>query len=270
MSEQHPSGPNIFPVFRYTDARAAIDWLIQAFGFRKNAEYAGPGNTISHAELCFGPSVIALSSATPPTAANPWSHVRQGIYVAVKDVDAHYARAERAGAAIAMPIRDTEYGAREYTARDPDGYLWSFGTYDMGRGPGAPVLFPEVHYRDPRQALTFLTDAFGFTKTLDVPTPEGGLLHAELRLDDGFVFVGAAPAESSEWAGITQLVCAEVSDPDQHHLRARAGGATILKPPHDTPFGARQYFTRDLDGFFWIFSTYRPSAPRSTPPGPTA
>ena len=81
-----------------------------------------------------------------------------------QDIDAHYAEAQRAGANVAMPIHDTEYGSREYTARDSDGHLWAFGTYEMGRGKGPPTIFPEVHYRDPHAALTFLTSAFGFTK----------------------------------------------------------------------------------------------------------
>jgi uncharacterized glyoxalase superfamily protein PhnB len=250
--------PSVFPVLRCSDARAALDWYIQGFGFRKNAEFAAPDGTVAHAELCFGPSVLGISSATPPTPDNPWSSVRQGIYVCVPEIDAHHARARRAGADIVVPIRDTEYGAREYGARDSEGFLWGFGTYEMGRGQGAPTLFPEVHYREPRSALKLLTEAFGFEVTFDVPAPDGGLVHAELRLGDGHVMVGTRLPETSEWAGIHELVCVYVPDADQHHLRARAGGATILSEPADTPFGARRYIARDPEGFVWIIGTYRP------------
>jgi len=253
----HPT-PSIFPALRYTDARAAVDWLIQAFGFRKNAVHPGPGETVAHAELRFGPSVVGLSSATPPTDANPWSHVRQAIYICVKDVDAHYARAQRAGAQIAMAIRDMEYGSREFGVRDPEGYLWGFGTYEMGRGHGAPTLFPEIRYRDPRAALTFLIDALGFQKTLDVPTPNGGLLHAELQMDDGFVMVSTLPSKDGDWSEVTHVVCGHVPDPDTHYQHARNGGAHIVTEPQDTPYGARHYVARDLDGFVWLFGTYRP------------
>jgi uncharacterized glyoxalase superfamily protein PhnB len=251
--------PNIFPVFRYQDARAAIDWLIQAFGFQKHAEFASPNGTIAHAELRFGPDVIGISSATPPTTANPWSSVRQGVYIAVDDIDAHYEQARRAGAEIVMPIRDMDYGSREYSARDPEGNLWGFGTYTMGRGEGAPTLFPEVHYDDPRAALSFLVEAFGFTKTLEVPSKTGGILHAELRLGDGHVLAGTAGEAGAEWATLRQLVCGYVSDVDGHYRRARAGGATIASEPRDTPFGARQYVARDPEGLVWLFGTYRPS-----------
>lgn len=250
--------PTIFPVFRYNDARAAIDWLIQAFGFQKIAEVDGPNGTIAHAEVQFGPSVVGISSAMPPTSNNPWSHVRQGIYISVAEIDAHYDQARRAGADIVMPIRDMDYGSREYSARDTEGFLWGFGTYEMGASEGSPTLFPEVHYRDPRAALALLTNAFGFTTTLDVPADDGGLVHAELRLGAGHVFVGTLPREG-EWKGLAQLVCAYVDDPDQHHLRAKAGGATISSALANTPFGARQYVARDPEGFVWLFGTYRPS-----------
>jgi uncharacterized glyoxalase superfamily protein PhnB len=250
--------PTIFPVFRYNDARAAIDWLVQAFGFQAHAEHESPNGTIAHAEVEFGASAIAISSAIPPSSENPWSDVREGIYVCVGDVDAHYAQAERAGAEMVMPVRDMDYGSREYSARDTEGYLWGFGTYEMGRSEGSPTLFPEVHYKDPRAALPFLTDAFGFVKTLDVPAPDGGLTHAELFFGDGAVMVGTLPREG-EWAGLARLVCAYVEDVDRHHMRARAGGATIMMAPADTPFGARQYVARDPEGFTWLFGTYRPT-----------
>ena len=53
----------------------------------------------------------------------------QGVYVAVEDADAHYERAKAAGAEIMREIENTDYGSREYTARDLEGHVWSFGTY---------------------------------------------------------------------------------------------------------------------------------------------
>lgn len=247
----------VFPVLRYREARAAIDWLIQAFGFQMHAEHATPDGLIAHAELRFGPSTIGISSATPPLPGNPWSAVAQGIYACVDDVDAHYATAEAGGADIIIPLRDTGYGSREYSARDREGYFWAFGSYDMGRGDGAPTLFPEVHYRDPYPALDFLTHALSFKKTFEVPAPDGGLIHAELHLADGVVMVGALRPNQPDDTG--QLVCAFVEDVDRHHARAKAGGAKIERAPADTPFGARQYVARDPEGFVWLFGNYKPS-----------
>jgi uncharacterized glyoxalase superfamily protein PhnB len=249
--------PTVFPVFRYNDARSAIDWLVDAFGFEKHAEYGGPNDTVAHAELRFGPSVIGISSATPPVPGNPWSQARQGVYIAVDDVDAHYERARQAGAEIAMPLRDMDYGSREYTARDPEGLLWAFGSYTMGRGDGSPTLFPAVFYQDPAAVMRFLCDAFGFTTTLEVPDNRGGLLHAELRLGGDCLMIGSRHG-SGACVGLTHAVSVYVADPDGHHARARKHGATIRVPLETTPYGARHYAAEDPEGFVWTFGTYRP------------
>jgi uncharacterized glyoxalase superfamily protein PhnB len=46
--------------------------------------------------------------------------------VRVADVDAHYRRAEKAGARIPAPPADHKYGERQYTAEDLDGHRWTF------------------------------------------------------------------------------------------------------------------------------------------------
>jgi len=56
--------------------------------------------------------------------------VTQSAYVIVADVDAHYERAKTAGAEIVLDLEDKDYGGRGYSARDPEGQLWSFGSFD--------------------------------------------------------------------------------------------------------------------------------------------
>jgi uncharacterized glyoxalase superfamily protein PhnB len=51
------------------------------------------------------------------------------LYLVVPDPDAHHDRAKAAGAQIVRELADQDYGSREYRARDPEGNLWSFGTY---------------------------------------------------------------------------------------------------------------------------------------------
>lgn len=128
--------PVIYPAIHYRDAESAMEWLTRAFGFVKRASYPGPNGTIAHAEMSFGPGVIMLASAKPEkgwVSAKDLPAVNQTIYIVVDDPDAHYARAKAAGAEIVMELRDQEYGSREYTARDPEGNYWSFGTYRPGR-----------------------------------------------------------------------------------------------------------------------------------------
>lgn len=126
--------PNIFPVLRYKDASAAIDWLCHAFGFEEKAVYRDEGGAVQHAELRLGAGLIMLgqiheenwmSGKPSDPLASP-----QSIYAIIDDPDAHHDRARTAGARIVSELTDQDYGSREYSAQDLEGNLWSFGTYD--------------------------------------------------------------------------------------------------------------------------------------------
>jgi uncharacterized glyoxalase superfamily protein PhnB len=117
------TAPNVFPFMRFADADAALDWLSRAFGFQEQVAYRSDDGVIQHAQMALAPGIVMLGQGDPK---DPKSH---GIYVAVEDIDAHYERAKAAGAEIIREIEDTDYDSREYTARDPEGHVWSFGTY---------------------------------------------------------------------------------------------------------------------------------------------
>lgn len=126
------SKPTIYPFLRYDDAPAALDWLEQAFGFSRTMEVPGPDGAVAHAQMSFGTGVIMLGSSRGATATEEPDDAlaaRHGIYVTVDDADAHCQRAKAAGAVITRELEDTDYGSREYSARDLEGYHWSFGTY---------------------------------------------------------------------------------------------------------------------------------------------
>jgi uncharacterized glyoxalase superfamily protein PhnB len=250
--------PNIFPALRYRDGHAAIDWLIRAFGFEATAVFDTPDGSVGHAELRFGPGVIGLNSAASTPSESPWSGVGQGIYVCLQDVDAHHDRAKAAGAEIVTPLTDRSYGSREYAVRDPAGHLWGFGTYDMQAPRGDPNIFIGLHYPDAQAALAFLERAFGFRQTFEVKGPDGQIVHAEMRFGDGAIFVDSGPRNPADWGDSIEAIHVRLPDPDAHHARAAAAGATIMKPPFDMPW-ARGYYARDLDGFLWGFSTYAPA-----------
>jgi uncharacterized glyoxalase superfamily protein PhnB len=249
--------PNIFPILRYDDAPAAIDFLVATFGFEKASDHRLPDGRVAHADLRFGTSGVGVSSTGTSPPDSPWATVRQGIYIVVADPDAAYARAQAAGADIAVPIADQAYGSRDFTLRDPEGHLWGFGTYAMERGSGAPAIFPEVLYRDGHAAASWMERAMGFTRGLVVPEADGSLKHAELHLEDGVVFIGARTA-SREFPGLTHFANLHVADPDAHFARAKAAGAAVVREPQLAPFGARFYAARDPERFLWWVSEYRP------------
>jgi len=121
--------PNIFPALRYRNGSAAVEWLGRAFGFEKHMVVPGPEGNVAHAQMKLGSGMIMLGSGQHGSPNDPWNEVRQGVYVQVDDLDAHYARARAAGAEIVRPLQDTDYGSREFSVRDLEGHLWSFGTY---------------------------------------------------------------------------------------------------------------------------------------------
>lgn len=135
-----PVRPAIIPNLRYADAPAAIEFLCRAFGFAVHADHRDPADPgiVAHAQLLFGGQMVMLSSAQPSefATAAPMLTVAevggntQSLYAVIDDVDAHAARARAEGADIFMDPRDQSYGGRGYGARDGEGNVWSFGSYD--------------------------------------------------------------------------------------------------------------------------------------------
>ncbi len=120
----------IWPTFRYADARAAIHFLVEAFGFEQTAIHPPEADaTIEHAELRWPPGggIMLGTSGT----GDPQFDTAPGAstYVVCTDPDAIHDRAVAAGAEIVRGLTGQDYGSREFTARDPEGNLWSFGTY---------------------------------------------------------------------------------------------------------------------------------------------
>jgi uncharacterized glyoxalase superfamily protein PhnB len=139
------TAPNIYPCLGYRDAKAAIRWLGEAFGFEERMVHPGDDRDVAHAELSLGPGIIMLGSASADMPAvdtetltargeADFSRIPFSLYVAIEDVDAHCERARAAGADIVREPNDTDYGSREYSARDLEGNVWSFGTYQPTAG----------------------------------------------------------------------------------------------------------------------------------------
>jgi uncharacterized glyoxalase superfamily protein PhnB/quinol monooxygenase YgiN len=123
---------------------------------------------------------------------------------------------------------------------------------------------PAVFYREPKSAVRWLEEAFGFTVTLAIDGPPDApwMCHYEMSCGGrGRVMVGA---EWDGWvsspAGVggrnTQTVHVELPDGlDEHCRRARATGAVIAAEPEDQPHGDRSYRAIDPEGHHWTFRT---------------
>ena len=125
---------NCIAFMRYENAATAIDWLERAFAFERSSVHEGPNGEVAHAELRFGDGLVMLGTAGENRlglkTARELGAANQGVYVIVDDgIEAHHERALAAGAEVIQELEDTDYGSRNYTVRDPEGNIWSFGTY---------------------------------------------------------------------------------------------------------------------------------------------
>jgi uncharacterized glyoxalase superfamily protein PhnB len=130
----------IIPNLRYADAPSAIEFLCNAFGFERRAVYLDEKNPkiVQHAQLVWEDRMIMVYSiidteyarAAGMQTASEAGGPTVGLYLIVEDVDAHAERARAAGAEIIIGPDDKDYGGRGYSARDPEGNVWSFGSYD--------------------------------------------------------------------------------------------------------------------------------------------
>lgn len=129
----HAEAPRLYPTLRCRDADAMIAWLTGVLGFTEREIHRDAAGTVHHAELAFGPSLLMLGQERDDTygalVGDRAGRRTDSLYVAIDDPDTLHARVVASGAAIEMPLRDTDYGSRDFACRDPEGNLWSFGTY---------------------------------------------------------------------------------------------------------------------------------------------
>ncbi len=123
---------NIHPVLKYDDAHAAIDFLERAFGLERVAVHETDDGKVAHAELRFGDGVVGLSSLGAGAPVYEQNAHNAVVYVVVDEVDPLFERATDAGAEVVMEPTDQDYGSRDFSVRDPEGNIWSFGTYALG------------------------------------------------------------------------------------------------------------------------------------------
>jgi uncharacterized glyoxalase superfamily protein PhnB len=129
MTTPNPA-PQVWPTLRARDARALIRFLVDAFGFEETVVYAD-GDAVGHAQLDWPEGGGVMLGSVRELADDPWpiQPGTTGCYVVTDDPAAVLDRARAAGAEIVRDLFETDYGSKDFTARDPEGNLWQFGTY---------------------------------------------------------------------------------------------------------------------------------------------
>jgi uncharacterized glyoxalase superfamily protein PhnB len=135
------SSPTVTPSVVYSDAFAGIDWLTRVLGMSLLSRYPMPDGTVAFAELGWRTGVVFVSSRPP--ADNPWSRVGVASIALVaadaESVRRHYLKAVAAGADVVRELHVARtpafpQGSAQFDLRDPEGNLWTVGTYQPKTG----------------------------------------------------------------------------------------------------------------------------------------
>lgn len=131
MSNDTPTA--VWPVLTFRDARAEMTFLREAFGLEEKVVIAREDDPtiIDHGEMGWpgGPGIMFGSAGKDESPFGTREPGNDSVYVVCDDPDSLYTRATAAGAEVVYELKDEDYGSRGFTVRDPEGILWSFGTY---------------------------------------------------------------------------------------------------------------------------------------------
>ena len=126
------TNPTGWPCINLCDARGAIVFLTEAFGFVESLVVPGErDDVVEHAQLTW-PEGGGVMLGTADREGNEFSRMptsAASVYVVTDDPHAVYARCTAAGARVVREMRDEDYGSTGFSVRDPEDNIWSFGTY---------------------------------------------------------------------------------------------------------------------------------------------
>jgi uncharacterized glyoxalase superfamily protein PhnB len=250
--------PGALPYLTVADARAAIDWYIQAFGAEPIGDpYIMPDGRIGHAELAIGGGTIYLADEFPEMGlrAPSGDTTTVSLMLPVDDTDATSERVREAGGRIERePYED--YGQRNATLIDPSGHRWMLVGPIRSTAPGADPIrhgdigFVSVHVPDAERARRFYGAVLGWEFAPD------GRLVTNTSLPQGL------------WAseGAPTLLCSYAVDSVDAAVDAvRAAGGTATEPD-DRPYGRTSDCVDDQGMAFAVYEA-RPDNARPAPNG---
>ena len=119
----------INPVVHFRDLAAGSRFLVEAFGFEQKAAHQAEDGSLQYVEMVLNGAPLGLG---PHTEGSMFDTGPSVVYISLDDVDAMHDRAKAAGAEILMPPTDQDYGSRDFVAKDVEGNVWCFGTFQPG------------------------------------------------------------------------------------------------------------------------------------------
>ena len=118
---------------------------------------------------------------------------------------------------------------------------------------GFHTVTPYLLVTDARRLIEFLKQAFGAEVAHQSTRPDGGILHAQVRIGDSPVMMGEV---SGEWKPMPGSLYLYVPDTDAVYRRALQAGGTSVMEPADQFYGDRVYRCVDPEGHHWTFAMH--------------
>jgi PhnB protein len=126
---------------------------------------------------------------------------------------------------------------------------------------GYHSVTPYLIIKGAAKAIDFYKRAFGATELMRMPTPEGRIGHAEIRIGDSAIMLadeypemGHRSPQSLGGTGVSLMVYVERVD--ETFKKAIAAGATEVQPLKDQFYGDRSGTLQDPFGHVWTIATH--------------
>lgn len=248
----------ITPYVTVQEADGLIDFVKRAFGAVELHRSSGAGGGI-HAEVRIGDSMMMIGGGSA-FHGTPTPTMLQ--YYA-PDVDVVCARAAASGARVEMELNEN-HGDRYGAVRDPFGNYWIIGTHlgakYVPEGLGDVTIY--LHAEGAAKLIDFLKTAFGAQEFVRFDAPDGGVLHAKMRIGDSIIEIGDARRHSSGMflQPMPTGIYMYVPNADAMYESAMAAGASSLFEAADQPYGDRLAGVQDAWQNRWYIATALPVA----------
>lgn len=192
----------LHPGLRVPDLPAAVEFYTSKLGFTPGFAWGDPP---AMAGVNLGEVQVFLERGTPGSAGS-------SVYFVVGDADELYAFHRGNGVEIVEGLDDREYGLRDYSVRDPNGYLLSFGHYIFNAGDPIPIERVDVPVRLEKRLAALLHDLAAHKRMSVDSLLEEILLHTCEPSGDGV----ASPHTKSQLRHIQELKASHGIDYDSH------------------------------------------------------
>lgn len=127
---------------------------------------------------------------------------------------------------------------------------------------GFHTVTPSLVLRDAAKAIDFYKKALGAEELVRMPSPDGKILHAELKIGDSIIFLSdemphSAAKSPQTLGGVTGVLNLYVEDVDKSFQQALDAGAKVAMPVADQFWGDRYGSLTDPFGYTWGLGTHK-------------